>query len=652
MERELVTPESYQPVMPNYIESNKLGENGAAVASERPVVDRLAFLARASEALSASLEHQATLQMAARIAVPFLADWCSIDILTAEGEVSRVASAHVDPERETLALELNARHRYDADALYGPPNVIRTGSAELYEDVTEEMIRTRIRDPERVNGLLRLGIRSALIVPMSARGRTLGAITFITDLSGRRLGAEDLALAQDLAARAAMAVDNARLYEAESVARSKAEAAESALREASAEAALLHRAGRLLGSTLDTQQVYSTLRELVAEIMDCDGLFVSTFDSDAQMIQCAFAWVEGQPIDPAGLPAVPLAPEGKGVQSQVIRTGEPLLISDMDDRMKLSHTSFHVNPDGSYDKKPADTGPRTQSAIYVPIKLEGQVLGTVQVQSLRRNAYTPDHLRMLEALMLQVAGAFRNAFLYQQVRAELEERTRAELELARRQADIESLNERLQRAMTETHHRVKNNLQIIAAMVDLQLMDRPESVPAGHVRRLGSYVMTLAAVHDILTEESKEDSQARFASARAVLQKLLPLLQQTAEGRRIIPTVQDVKISAKQGTAIALVVNELVNNAFKHGAQNVTIDLRQEGSDLRLAVCDDGPGFPPDFDASSTASTGLELVESLSRWDLQGSVRYENLTPDGACVTVTAPLALEFEPLLPEQLNV
>ncbi len=638
--------------MPNYTESNSLHETPAVLASERPIIDRLAFLAQASEALSASLEHEATLQMAARIAVPFLADWCSIDILSPDGEVFRVASAHVDPNRESLAFKLHTRYPYDADTPYGPPNVIRTGRAELYEDVTEDMIRERIHDSERVSGLLRLGIRSAMIVPMTARGRILGAITFITDVSGRRLGAEDLALAMDLTARAAMAVDNARLYQAVSEARAKAEASESAQQDAATEAQLLHRAGRLLGSTLDTQQVYSTLRELVAEIMDCDGLFVSTFDSEAQMIQCAYAWVEGQPIDPARLPAVPLAPEGKGVQSQVIRTGEPLLISDMDDRMKLSHTSFHVNPDGSYDKKPAETGPRTQSAIYVPIKLEGQVLGTVQVQSLRKSAYTADHLRMLEALMLQVAGAFRNAFLFQQVRAELEERTRAEEELARRQADIESLNERLQRAMTETHHRVKNNLQIIAAMVDLQLMDRPESVPAGQVRRLGSYVMTLAAVHDILTQESKEDSQAQYASASAVFHKLLPLLQQTAEGRRIIPTVQDVKVSAKQGTAIALVVNELVNNAFKHGAQNVTIDLRQEGGDLHLAVCDDGPGFPPEFDPASTSSTGLELVESLSRWDLQGTVRYENLKPDGACVTVTAPLSLEFEPLMPEQLNV
>ena len=620
--------------MSNFIDSNTIDRAPSEVTSDRPVIDRLSFLAQASEALSASLEHNATLQNAARIAVPFLADWCSIDVLSPEGTVSRVASAHVDPDRENLAVAMHARYPFEADMPYGPPNVIRTGRAELYEEVTEEMIRAQVRDQERISGLLQLGIRSAIIVPMTARGRTLGAITFITDVSGRRLGADDLALAQDLAARTSMAVDNALLYlEAQ---------------DAAAEAALLHRAGRLLGSTLDTQQVYSTLRELVAEIMDCDGLFVSTFDSQTQMIQCAYAWVEGQPIDPSSLPEVPLAPEGKGVQSQVIRSGEPLLISDMDDRLKLSHTSFHVNRDGSYDTEPAESGPRTQSAIYVPIMLEGQVLGTVQVQSLRKNAFTSDHLRMLEALMLQVAGAFRNSFLYQQVRAELEERIRAEEELARRQADIESLNERLQRAMTETHHRVKNNLQIIAAMVDLQLMDKPDSVPSSHVRRLGSYVMTLAAVHDILTQESKEDNQALFASAKAVLQKLLPLMQQTTEGRRIIPTVQDLEISAKQGTAIALVVNELVNNAFKHGAQNVTIDLREEAGDLRLAVCDDGPGFPKGFDPASAASTGLELVESLSRWDLQGSVSYENLDPRGACVIVTAPLASLSEPLLPE----
>src|SRR5688500_17265228 len=127
--------------MPSYVDSNTLDETPAAVPSERPLIDRLAFLAQASEALSASLEHEATLQQAARIAVPFLADWCSIDVVSPNGEVSRVASAHVDPERERLAIELHARHPFESETAYGPPNVIRTGGAELYEDVTEQVIR-------------------------------------------------------------------------------------------------------------------------------------------------------------------------------------------------------------------------------------------------------------------------------------------------------------------------------------------------------------------------------------------------------------------------------------------------------------------------------------------------------------------------------
>src|SRR5439155_14366029 len=101
--------------------------------------------------------------------------------------------------------------------------------------------------------------------------------------------------------------------------------------------------------------------------MDCDGFFVSTYSDSDQMIRCAYAWVEGQPVDPATLPMVPLAPEGKGIQSSVIRSGEPLIIADMSERIKLSHTSYHVNPDGSYGDKPAPAKPQTQSALYVPI---------------------------------------------------------------------------------------------------------------------------------------------------------------------------------------------------------------------------------------------------------------------------------------------
>jgi PAS domain S-box-containing protein len=217
-------------------------------------------------------------------------------------------------------------------------------------------------------------------------------------------------------------------------------------------------------------------------------------------------------------------------------------------------------------------------------------------------------------------------------------RKRAEEALARSQSQLQALNQQLKRAMTETHHRVKNNLQIIAAMVDLRLMDGGEVIPSEEVKRLGTHIRTLATVHDVLTHQAKQDEHAQYISSKQVLEKLLPLVQQTAAGRQILFRVDDAHLSARQGTSLALVVNELVSNALKYGRTDVNVQLLVEDHTARLIVEDDGDGFDEGFDAAAEAETGLDLVESLSKWDLGGHTCYENRTEGGARVSVTFPL--------------
>jgi PAS domain S-box-containing protein len=415
--------------------------------------------------------------------------------------------------------------------------------------------------------------------------------------------------------------------------------AETALHKRAEELAALYEAGRLLGSTLDPEHIYDTVRELVAGMMECDSLLVSSYDPSDKMIRCAYAWVEGERLDASTLPPIPLAPEGKGMQSTVIRTGEPLFIGDMIEGTKRLQTRYYVDPDGTVGDKPRENAPTAQSGLMVPIKLEGRVVGVAQVMSTGgKYAYTPDHLRLLETLMLQVAASSRNAFLYQQAKAEIEERKRAEEELAQKQSQIEALNARLQRAMTETHHRVKNNLQLIAAMVDMQVMDGAESIPASELHRLSGYISTLAAVHEILTQEAREEAELQFISARAVVEKLLPLIRQTAVRQQIDMEISaDPHLPARQGTSLALIINELVSNALKHGGHVILVKLSQVKSSIVLEVSDDGPGFPDGFDPEKDGNTGLELVQSLSRWDLGGQAHYENSGGQGAAVVVTFP---------------
>ena len=209
--------------------------------------------------------------------------------------------------------------------------------------------------------------------------------------------------------------------------------------------------------------------------------------------------------------------------------------------------------------------------------------------------------------------------------------------LKKAQSEIEDLNLRLRRAMTETHHRVKNNLQIISAMVDMQLMNEEPTISSEEFRRLGSHVRTLAAVHDILTKESKMTGSQQTVSLREVLDKLLPIHQHTAPQCTIDAQIDDVSLSGRQGTSLALVINELISNAIKHGKKRVQIIVAQEDNGITVTVCDDGLGFPADFDPVKAANTGLELIESLVKWDLAGQVEYTNQPEGGAQVTLTLP---------------
>jgi len=215
--------------------------------------------------------------------------------------------------------------------------------------------------------------------------------------------------------------------------------------------------------------------------------------------------------------------------------------------------------------------------------------------------------------------------------------------MRRNHAEIEQLNERLRRSMRETHHRVKNNLQIIAAMVDMQVMNDGTTIPVQEMSRLGAHVKTLAVVHDLLTAESGEDEQAQTVSSRAVLATLLPLLEQTAGGRHIQAHLEDALLSSRQATSLALITNEIIANALKHGEGEVGVTFRIHDNTATLEVCDDGPGFPLDFNPKQLATTGISLVENLSRWDLEGKVRYENRLEGGAKVVLNVPLTRDPE---------
>jgi serine phosphatase RsbU (regulator of sigma subunit) len=183
-----------------------------ARAEAEEAAARARFLAEASVILDESLDYEATLATVSRLAVPWLADWCAVDMREADGTLRRVTTAHADPEKVSLAHEWEERYPTDPDSPTGAPNVVRTGTSEIYPHISDEMLVAAARDEEHLALVRSIGMRSAMVVPMVARGRTLGAISFIAAETGRGYGDADLLLAEELARRAATSIDNARLY--------------------------------------------------------------------------------------------------------------------------------------------------------------------------------------------------------------------------------------------------------------------------------------------------------------------------------------------------------------------------------------------------------------------------------------------------------
>jgi signal transduction histidine kinase len=189
-------------------------ERTARVAAEA-AEKRFAFLAEVSALLDASLDYDSSFQKLARLVVPALADYCLIDEAEPNGGLRRIARAHADPEKEKI-LYTNTQHPAEADdadlARHPVLRVIRTGMPLLVSDFTPEMAGVIAHDDDHLGRLAKLDLQSYIIAPLAARGRVLGAITLAASDSGRRYRAPDVALVEEVARRAALAIDNARLY--------------------------------------------------------------------------------------------------------------------------------------------------------------------------------------------------------------------------------------------------------------------------------------------------------------------------------------------------------------------------------------------------------------------------------------------------------
>jgi len=187
-------------------------ERRALLQAERDARLRADFLARAGGILDSSLDFEQTLSNVANIAVPEIADWCAVGILDESGRMREVATANVDPAKRAVARELSERFPPDPESPTGTLAVARSGETTFVREITDEMLVAGIQDPDQLALIRRLGLRSVIIAPMTAGGRTSGTLTLASAEGGRLFDEADVQLAEELARRAGVSIENSRLY--------------------------------------------------------------------------------------------------------------------------------------------------------------------------------------------------------------------------------------------------------------------------------------------------------------------------------------------------------------------------------------------------------------------------------------------------------
>jgi PAS domain S-box-containing protein len=203
-------------------ESPIAGEGGKRIGTVRVATD-LSFrkqaeraqelLANAGAVLASSLDYESTIRALVHLPVPRLADCCMVDVLEDDGTMRRLEVAHVAPEREKEVLDIRHRHPLRLESAHPIAEVMRTGQSRLLDHVGDDLLEQVAQDPQHLEVLRRLGYQSGMIVPLLAGGRTLGALSFFTTNPGRHYDPGDMALAEEIARRAATAIEHARLYE-------------------------------------------------------------------------------------------------------------------------------------------------------------------------------------------------------------------------------------------------------------------------------------------------------------------------------------------------------------------------------------------------------------------------------------------------------
>jgi signal transduction histidine kinase len=531
------------------------------------------FLAEAGEVLAASLNYDATLSSIASLAVPAIADWCSVILVGDRASDKRIASAHVDPELAPVVEGLDWNLAVVFPSNNGQADPSRTSRPSLFVDVSDEQLGQLLPDNlQRAQGR-RLETRSLIVAPLHIRSRQIGAILLATAGSDRRYAEADLAMVEDLARRAAVAIDNARLYhearEAEARIRQQAERLE-ALAEASNAFAM---------ARLDLDAVLNTVTRRVADLIG-DVCSIRLLSEDGNtLVPVAFHHTIPAAYDVfKTLPSFGSRGVHEGTVGQVMLTGQPLLVANRSVEdwrpMVLPDWIPYIERFGMH------------SILIVPLRAGGTTIGTLGLwREATPEPFTLDDQQFVQDLADRAGLAVDNARLY-----------------AHAQDAIAARDEFLSVAA----HELKTPVTSLRGYAQLLLrqLNRGNEIPPERLRgalaSIDRQTWRLSALISQLLDTSRIHSgelsvQKSLTDIVDLVAELVEHARTLSDEHEIVVDVQDPLVAEIDSLRIEQVLTNLLENAIKFSPAGGMIRINAYESDsgwLRIAVQDSGPGVP------------------------------------------------------------
>ncbi|MEH2344880.1 MAG: AAA family ATPase [Nostoc sp.] len=590
---------------------------------------RAAFLAQVSATLASSLDYESTLASVANLIVPYFADWCSVDLLQDNQSINRVAVAHRDPEKVKLGWELHQHYPRKLDEPGGVPKVLRTGIPEMVTEISDALLAKGIPDAEHLRIIREIGLKSCIMLPLMARERIFGAISFFTAESERRYSTADFSLAEEIAHRVAIAIDNARLYQ-------EAQQAQKTAEQALERIARLQSITAALSESLTPAQVSEVIVEQSMAALKASSALVALLNENKTELEIVRAVGYNQDL----LDAWRYFPiDSPSPLAEAVRTGQPAWAESRQNR--IARYPHLAEAYAQYD---------IDAWISIPLMVEGSAVGGITLGFIQLQELSGEDQAFILAVAQQCAQAIARAHLY-----EAERKARSAAESANRIKD---------EFLAVLSHELRTPLNPIlgwAKLMRTRKLDRATSDRALETIERNAKLQT-QLIEDLLDVSRILQGKLNLNFGRinlvSVIEAAIETVRLSAEAKSIqIQTSLESGVGEVLGDANRLqqVIWNILSNAIKFtpiGGQ-VKIKLEQVSSQVQICVTDTGKGIAPEFlpyvfdyfrqaDGATTRKfgglgLGLAIVRHLVELH-GGTVQAESLGEgQGATFTVRLP---------------